>query len=67
MILELANLNKGQSRSILGLACLKCSPSICRAAQVRELESFITCLSQSYSNDRQPEPRPAHQAPASTR
>ena len=56
MLLELPNLNKGQSHSILGLTCLQLSLSIRCATQVWELETFMSCLSQSCPNDGQPEP-----------
>lgn len=48
-LLELPNLNKGQSRFVLGLTHLQLSPSICCAAQV--CEPFMSRLSQSCPSD----------------
>lgn len=48
-LLELPNLNKGQSRFVLRLTHLQLSPSICCAAQV--CEPFMSRLSQSCPSD----------------
>lgn len=54
ILLELVHLNKGQSCSILELACLKRSPFTSCALQVWKLETFIS--TRTTQGDGQPNP-----------